>query len=458
MVVPSGIASDDTTRHFFADIVERRHLASLYDFENKGIFPGVHSSYKFCLLTLSGGDLGEGHHAQFVFFAHDVADLEDTERRIELSREDFLRINPNTRTAPIFRSRRDAEILRAIYARSGVLRPEDGRYSAGHNIRVTRMFDMNKQSHLFEKATALEDSGYVFTNGYFVLVQKGKRYVRLIDGKSFNAFDHRYAVPAVSERRGFRGENAEPVSPAMHVDPNFLVRTPLFLSEEQLDSWASGRLSRRYLLAFMDVTSSTNHRTMVPAILPDCSTDYSVRIVLCDPSEPAYAALLCALFASFAFDFVARQKLQGLHLSDYITYQMPVPHKDRLLSQSAWILPRVVELSYTAVDLEPFALDVGFDTSPFRWDPERRFVIRCELDAAFFHLYGIERDDADYIMEQFPIVRRHDEKAYGSYRTKDTILRYYDRMKEAMDGGAGFESELEPPPGDVRATEDPEEE
>ena len=110
------------------------------------------------------------------------------------------------------------------------------------------------------------------------------------------------------------------------------------------------------------------------------------------------------------------------------------------------------------MDLEPFALDVGFDTSPFRWDPERRFVIRCELDAAFFHLYGIERDDADYIMEQFPIVRRHDEKAYGSYRTKDTILRYYDRMKEAMDGGAGFESELEPPPGDVRATEDPEEE
>ena len=58
---------------------------------------------------------------------------------------------------------------------------------------------------------------------------------------------------------------------------------------------------------------------------------------------------------------------------------------------------RVIELSYTAWDLEAFASDCGYSCSPFRWDESRRFLLRCELDAAFFHLYGIARDDVDYI-------------------------------------------------------------
>ena len=109
-------------------------------------------------------------------------------------------------------------------------------------------------------------------------------------------------------------------------------------------------------------------------------------------------------------------------------------------------------MSYTAFDLSDFVADVDFDGPPFRWDPERRFIIRCELDAAFFHLYGIGRNDVDYIMEQFPIVKGKDEQAYGSYRTKETILRYYDRMAAAMNGGVAFESVLEPGPGDPGAT------
>ena len=85
--------------------------------------------------------------------------------------------------------------------------------------------------------------------------------------------------------------------------------------------------------------------------------------------------------------------------------------------------------------MEAFARDLGDDGPPFRWDEERRFVMRAELDAAYFHLYGIERDDVDYVMETFPIVKRKDEQRYGSFRTKELILEVYDAMAEAIRTG-----------------------
>jgi hypothetical protein len=105
--------------------------------------------------------------------------------------------------------------------------------------------------------------------------------------------------------------------------------------------------------------------------------------------------------------------------------------------------------SLPPASVHPLARDLGYDGPPFRWDPERRFLIRCELDAAFFHLYGIERDDVDYIMETFPIVKRKDEARFGSYRTKDTILDIYDAMQRAMDTGESYRTILRPPPADL---------
>ena len=114
-----------------------------------------------------------------------------------------------------------------------------------------------------------------------------------------------------------------------------------------------------------------------------------------------------------------------------------------------FIVPRVLELTYTAWDLQPFAQDVGWDGPPFVWDEDRRFLMRCELDALYFHLYGIARDDVDYIMETFPIVKRKDEKQFGEFRTKRVILEMYDQMAEAG-GVEGYQTWLTPPPADPR--------
>ena len=83
----------------------------------------------------------------------------------------------------------------------------------------------------------------------------------------------------------------------------------------------------------------------------------------------------------------------------------------------------VLHLTYTAHDMEAFARDEGYEGPPFRWDDEDRLRRRARLDAVFFHLYGIDRDTADYILGTFPIVRREEEQRYGGrFRSRDLIL------------------------------------
>ena len=120
LIVPTGIATDNSTKAFFDETVTKERLVSLYDFENReAVFPGVHRSYKFCLLTLSGA-ARPSRQAEFAFFLHQAEQLGEKKRRFALSAEDFALFNPNTRTCPIFRTRRDMEIARKMYRRAGV--------------------------------------------------------------------------------------------------------------------------------------------------------------------------------------------------------------------------------------------------------------------------------------------------------------------------------------------------
>jgi len=133
----------------------------------------------------------------------------------------------------------------------------------------------------------------------------------------------------------------------------------------------------------------------------------------------------------------------------------------------SFLLPRVLELTYTTWDLKPFAKDCGYNGSPFIWDDERRFQIRCELDAAFFHLYlGTEEDwkeegtpalldhfptprhAVDYIMDTFPITKRKEEQKHGEYHTKNQILEIYDKITGSVRTGHSYQTILNPPPAD----------
>jgi hypothetical protein len=202
-----------------------------------------------------------------------------------------------------------------------------------------------------------------------------------------------------------------------------------------------------------------NERTCIASALPNSAPDDTIRVLLVGHDNHLLFAVLIGNLNSFALDYSARSTVASTHLSEYIAKQLPIlPPSFYGPDEVAFILPHVLELTYTAWDLQSFAQDCGYDGPPFRWDEERRFTLRCELDAAYFHLYGIARDDVDYIMDTFPIVKRKDEAAHGEYRTKRVILEIYDEMQQAMESGGAYQTRLDPPPADPRVAHPPQDE
>jgi hypothetical protein len=195
---------------------------------------------------------------------------------------------------------------------------------------------------------------------------------------------------------------------------------------------------------------------MIGCIIPWTTVSYTLYTVTCSIRYQDILVCLLANVCSFIGDYIARQKTSQPSLPIGVIYEIAflppstftktTPWGHDLLKN--WICRRVLELTYTAWDLEPFAKDCGYDGPPFIWDEERRFLLRCELDTAYFHLYGIKRNDVDYIMETFPQVKDKDEKHHGTYRTKQTILCIYDAMSNAIRTNRPYRTQLAPPPAD----------
>ena len=437
IIVPSGIATDDTTKYFFADLVESGSLASLFDFENRrAIFPGVHRSYKFSLLTMRGSTRASGPRAaaEFAFFALDPADLRDPERRFNLSAADLALLNPNTRTCPIFRTRRDAEITKGIYQRVPVLIRENDPEGNPWGISFKQgLFNMTRDSGLFRTKEQLEKEGWKLEGNRFV---RGEEvYLPLYEAKMVHHYDHRFGDYAM--RAADSESTALPDVPVERLqDPRYSPLPRYWVPFAEVEERLAGKWNRGWLLGWRRVCRTTDVRSGVFSVAPRTGVGDSIFLMLPTPKYASTAPLLAACLCSLAFDFVVRQKVGGVNFSFFIMSQLPVPSPSAFqsalshapLTTADWLLPRVLELTYTAWDLQPFARDCGYDGPPFRWDEERRFQLRCELDAGLFHLYGIGREDVEYILETFPIVKRKDEKKWGEYRTKRVVLEGYDRM------------------------------
>jgi hypothetical protein len=411
-IVPTGIATDDTTKFFFRSLMDERALASLIDFENReGIFPGVHRSYKFCLLTLTGQMRPATQGATFTFFALRMDDLRDEARRFTLSAEDIALLNPNTHTCPIFRSRRDTELTKSIYRRVPVL-VNEARNENPWGLRFLAMFHMSNDSRLFQSIV-------------------GPDLVPLYEGKMVQAFDHRAASVETVVTNLKRPGQPRSTAQVDYRDPWYSPTPQYWIPRNEVLQRVG---KRRYLIAFKRITSSTNERTVVSALLPLVGASDSLFILLLgEEIVPEQYAAAVADLNSMVLDYAAKQKVGGLNLSYFYVKQFPFLHPATYTSADLeFIVPRVLELSYTAWDIQPFALDLGYQGPPFAWDAQRRFQLRCELDAYYFHLYGIARDDVAYIMDAFPIVKREDESRLGEYLTKRVILELYDSLMEVQ--------------------------
>jgi len=465
-IIPTAIATGAGGQYLFRNFTERGAVASLFDFENKGgrFFPGVHASQKFCLLSQAGKDVRESA-ARFAFFLLDAAELDDPGRVFALSPAEIALLNPNTGTLPIFRSRRDADVTAAIYGRIPVLWDETKPDGNPWGITVKNLFNMTDDSDLFRTREELEADGWHLEGNAFA--RAGKHMLPLYEAKMVDFFNHRAADVVKSETAVNRQNQPRYLTVKELQDPARSAIPLYWITDEGLiptrrngrdvkvpgvsERLAELEWERGWLCGWCDVTASTNERTAIPAFVPRAAVGHTMPLML--PSvAPILSAALIAAQSSLVFDFVSRQKIDGTHMKVFIWKQLPVPTPDILEPHTGFLTPRVLELVYSAYDMTSLARDLGDRGAPFIWDEDRRAPIRAELDAFFFRLYGIERDDVDYIMETFQTesggLKNNDMAKYGTYRTKDLILEVYDRMSAADAADVPYETTITPPPGD----------
>jgi hypothetical protein len=430
LLLPSGIATDDTTKPYFQHLVKQRMLAELLDFENREkMFPDVDSRFKFSMLLLSGKETPQAS-IRCGFFLHNMRDVSDEERISYLTADDIQLFNPNTLTCPIFRRRRDAELARKIYQHVPVLVKKSNAESGNPwHIRFSTMFHMTNDSRLFHTAAQLEAAGCWLGTGN-IYTRGDEQFLPLYEGKMVQMYDHRAAGIVVNPLNLHRPAQEQPTTLAQHTDADFSPRPQFWVDKDEVDKRLSSDSAPQWLLGFKSVTAPTNLRSFISAPIPLYGVGNSMPIIRLHGNSTATSALIANL-SMFVLDFAARQKIGGQNLNFFIVEQFPVlpPSAYTIawqgVSLAEFINTRVLELCYTAHDLHGFAQDMGYDGPPFAWDEERRFHLRCQLDALYFHLYALTREEAAEIMETFPIVKRQDEAQYGRFRTKELILAYY---------------------------------
>ncbi len=509
-IVPSGIASDDSTKTYFSYLTQNRLIFSLYDFENKnGIFPSVHRMYKFCLMTL-----GRREMARFGFFMTDTRDMTDERRFFELTPDEFRLINPNTLTCPVFRSQRDAELTKTICRNSSVLFDETREDGNPWGVSFTRLFDMANDSDVFlaeyapsllplyeakmihqfdhrwatyeasggddedacRNMTVLEKRSKDFAARPRYWVRQREVLARLADApttvaKAFVGDDEPLLRKAVANWLALAFVGQYPLATPRDIvakvvgkaftealpnewrDEKFKVGTSAPPNDEELalirdsrDLFATfdsimDRRSPRWLMGWRDICRAVDERTVITSVMPRSGVGHTLPLLLTEQTARR-AALLLGCLNSIVLDYVARVKIGGIHLTYGYIKQFPVLALNQCTeSNLAFIVPRVLELTYTSLDLKPWAEDLGYTGEPFAFDVERRAVLRAELDAYYAKLYGLNEEElhyildpadiagADYPSETFRVLKDREIREFGEYRTQRLVLEAWKRLE-----------------------------
>jgi hypothetical protein len=476
MVTPTGIVTDYYKQDFVYELVSHREIESLFDFNNReGIFPTVQDNIRFSLLTLSGGEANEITVACQLM---NVEELYIDNRKYSISPDDIETVNPNTLTLPVFKFVDDAQLVLSIQSNAPILvrRKDDSPDENPWGVEFLRMFDMTNDSNLFRRPEDLEQSQ---ERGPIKIVSDNT-YFPLYESKLCDQFNHRQAtfegIPPEDRYKTHAGTNKPSIDDLK--DPNWLPLPRYYISKTEVNNALSGYWDYGWLIGFRNAISAVaDARSVKFSVVPRYGVGNPMPLLFTDYDSNLNCGII-ANFNSFILDYVARQKASGGSLNYYILRQLPIIPPERYSKTVLrHIVPRVFELTYTSWDLVSFADDVWregndnmrsrieqqwqanadategsrqghnspawveqnrdqdgmFPNPPFMWDDGRRERIRAQLDACYAHLYGISREELDYLLEQFPIVKRQDEAEHGAYRTKRLILDYYDEYESRFE-------------------------
>ena len=430
MVIPTGIMLDDSTKLFAQEVFAQGQVSSIYHFNNtEGLFPSVHSSYSFVLLSL-----GKSENADCVFYATNPKHLEDRIRHLSFEPSDIALINPNTRTLLLPRSEYDLLLCRKLYHTAPVFAKvlEDGREEALWHFKVaTRMFHMNEDSEFF---ISLNHSQWEEASD--------KGLAPLYEGKFFWHFDHRFAsfnydgCGALVDIRNV--DLAQKQDCSFRVVPRFWVRQELVK-----ERWAQNSWDKPWALAWRKISSSTNERTLVVSVLPTCVGAGDSAVLLMPQVEDKKAACLLAVLNCLVLDYLQRIKQSGSNVTLFSFKQLPIlPPEAFAPADVEFIASRVAMLTRTADDINKVWL-TDYPAYTFQ-EPRERLMIRAQLDAYIAKMYGLTREELQYILDPsavmgpdhpsvtFPGLKRKEIELYGEYLTQRLVLTAYDAIMAGM--------------------------
>jgi hypothetical protein len=322
---------------------------------------------------------------------------------------------------------------------------EDGKGESGNpwGVKFTRLFDMSTDSGLFQTAAQLFSAGGVRSGSDWEIVSnatgiKPGRYVPLYESKMVHQFDHRFGYYPDGETNDTRALPRP--SLIQKQDPNYDVAPRYWvLSIEVEQRLADKNWQKAWLIGWRDITNSTNERTVISGISP--IVGFGDKFLLMFPAAIDKAVALVGALNSLTLDYCARQKLVGTSFKYFLMKQLPVPPPMSFISPDlAFIVPRIVELTYTSHSVAAFARDLGYEGLPFTWDDDRRAWLGAELDAYYARIYGLTRGELQYILdptfvkgqnypsETFRVLRKNEEAKYGEYRTARLVMQAWDEL------------------------------
>lgn len=460
LVLPTGIAVNDSNKAFLSKLIDENRLISLYDFENSEKLFDIHRMFKFCLLT-AGKDQKESRTVSGGFYLTRLDHLLDPRRVYTLQTEDFARFNPNTKLCPTFRASMDAQLTAKIYRKAPILYNEVTGYNPW-SIKFKMLFNMASASKSFSTRKQLDEAGGIqIGDSYFV---GDIEYVPLYEGKMIWFYNHHYGSFPSEYTVSKRPDSIE--STVLSDLQDFLLPSrPWYwvrktdVENRLVETDRNGNIRwqwrHSYYIAFRDVTNATNERTCVATIIPSGKAAGNNTPLVFTSRSIIPSASFAALISSLLFDFVARQKVGGSHMNLFIMKQMPVLTPDQIPIGMQWqIVKRVAELSYFNHDLDGWAEELWAemndeqraelpqlgDKQPWIFNPDRRAVLQAELDAIFAHLYGLNTEDLRYILdpedicgagcinETFRVLKDNEIRQFGEYRTKRLVLDAWKRL------------------------------
>ncbi|PIE53431.1 hypothetical protein CSA37_01485 [Candidatus Fermentibacteria bacterium] len=436
-IVPSGIATDENTKTYISFLFQHNMLVSFYDMQNTSdIFNGVSTLLRFALLTLASGIKKP---ATIAYSTTSANILNNSISIYSMDYNELILFNPNTHTCPMFSDRKDYHISKKIYQKHNVLYDNSKMGNRESILFKQGYFNMTSDSQHFKDSSYFNSMQCVAVNNKYLA--KENFFVPLYEGKMVNIYNYRYSD--WSRISGSRQKRL-PETPLEALRDSEHYTVPYYWVSEKVlrERQATTYWDRKWSVGWRDICRSTDERTAIFTLWPNEAAGHTFPQIFFLERTPQEIACFLANASTYIFDYLVRQKITGIHLTYNILKQIPIVAKEIYYQSLIYnnykyccmdlILERVLRLVYNTYELKSFAEDCGYYGSPFQYDEKQRIDDMAFLDAAFFQLHDISREEVVFIMAKFPARRRKEQKRYGRYLSLECILEQYSRIRKEI--------------------------